>query len=956
MHHCISKILLAASLIMGIAAPYNQALATQRHLFFGPEHLPSTLITTIGQTPDGFLWVGTENGLARFDGYRFANRTSLDGTNRSSEVTSLLAADGGCLWVGTSHGLFLVDESHGDIRELSFPDGLQPRVYSLIAGDGGHLLAGTAGYGLFDVDASTLQIAHLNTAFKPDSVYSGDQAAAYVLNLFRSADGTLWCHSNSGVITHTTTDGRRQQLQPSSGTPVGFFQRGSSVYAMCQHGVEPLTAGAVPLAVPSRPYSFTCVVTDADGNVYAGTHGSGLLWLPHGETSFRQLSVAVSDFDLDHARVEALFIDLQGNLWAGCYGRGLLAVERHSSSVFQTWSFADQHYATGTYISSICEGVSPVAYWATVQGDGVYAFDADGDIIRRVDAPAGLETMMRTSDGTYWLGTQNTVFRFRPETGMAIPHVSLPGDRIATIVELNSNQIAVSTFGAGVAIVDQRQPDRYVQLSMYDADTLGRGHLINDWVHALDVDAQGRLWAVTSSGVCRYDPAAHIFTPDTAFQPLRTADCLSLRVLRSGDVLMATSAGIMRWSAADGLRPEPATELLSQRSVAYIAEDSHGDIWLSTNDGLWRLQPDSAQLTPFMAAEGGHAAEYVVRAGLHAADGSMLFATSDAITLFKPAQLFSRRPLDARIRQTALSMADGTWHAEFSLMDFMNTASTVFEYRFADEEGWQLLPPGDNAITFRHLAPGSYRMFVRATIAGQTTEPQAYSFEVPPPWWQTTWAYVAYAILLIGLAALAAFAYRRHIQHQLDRQKLSFLINATNDQSTPLSLDDLQTAIAHYVSSRRQQHGQMMAQARNVASMTHDIDQPEVSGNDEQLMARITKSVNRHLGDSDFTVEQMCEEVGISRAHLHRKMKELTGFAVTEFIRNIRLEQAARLLCEQKLNITQVAYTVGFSNLGYFSTVFRKHFGLSPRDFISQHTAATGATQDAQPPASIAQQ
>ena len=117
-------------------------------------------------------------------------------------------------------------------------------------------------------------------------------------------------------------------------------------------------------------------------------------------------------------------------------------------------------------------------------------------------------------------------------------------------------------------------------------------------------------------------------------------------------------------------------------------------------------------------------------------------------------------------------------------------------------------------------------------------------------------------------------------------------------------------------------------------------------------MARITKSVNRHLGDSDFTVEQMCEEVGISRAHLHRKMKELTGFAVTEFIRNIRLEQAARLLREQKLNITQVAYTVGFSNLGYFSTVFRKHFGISPRDFISQHNAATAIA--AEPDASAA--
>jgi AraC-like DNA-binding protein len=89
------------------------------------------------------------------------------------------------------------------------------------------------------------------------------------------------------------------------------------------------------------------------------------------------------------------------------------------------------------------------------------------------------------------------------------------------------------------------------------------------------------------------------------------------------------------------------------------------------------------------------------------------------------------------------------------------------------------------------------------------------------------------------------------------------------------------------------------------------------------------------LGDSEFSVEQLCSEAAISRAHLHRKMKEMTGLSVTEFIRNIRLEQAARLLREQKLNVTQVAYTVGFSNLGYFSTIFRKHFGVSPRDFVN---------------------
>ena len=118
--------------------------------------------------------------------------------------------------------------------------------------------------------------------------------------------------------------------------------------------------------------------------------------------------------------------------------------------------------------------------------------------------------------------------------------------------------------------------------------------------------------------------------------------------------------------------------------------------------------------------------------------------------------------------------------------------------------------------------------------------------------------------------------------------------------------------------------------------MVDQVEQPEVKGNDAILMERIMKVINKNLADSDFNVEVLSQEVGISRAQLHRKMKEMTGISTSEFIRNIRLEQSARLLKEQKINVTQVAYTVGFSNLAHFSTIFRKHFGVTPTEYAGQ--------------------
>ena len=145
----------------------------------------------------------------------------------------------------------------------------------------------------------------------------------------------------------------------------------------------------------------------------------------------------------------------------------------------------------------------------------------------------------------------------------------------------------------------------------------------------------------------------------------------------------------------------------------------------------------------------------------------------------------------------------------------------------------------------------------------------------------------------------------------------------------PFDMEELHKTIDNLIQSRLRLKGKFTG----AQEQADKLEQPEVKGNNELLMERIMKAINQNLGDSDFNVDRLSQEVGISRAQLHRKMKEMTGISPSEFIRNIRLEQAARLLREQKINVTQVTYIVGFANLAHFSTVFRKHFGVSPSDY-----------------------
>ena len=150
----------------------------------------------------------------------------------------------------------------------------------------------------------------------------------------------------------------------------------------------------------------------------------------------------------------------------------------------------------------------------------------------------------------------------------------------------------------------------------------------------------------------------------------------------------------------------------------------------------------------------------------------------------------------------------------------------------------------------------------------------------------------------------------------------------------PFNMEELHILVDNLVDNVRRLRGKFSG----AQTQEDKMENVEVKGNIDQLMERIMQTVNEHLQDPDFNVDRLCEEVGLSRTQLHRKMKEITGISTGEFIRNLRLQQAARLIREGKINIAQVAYSVGFNNQTYFSTVFKKHFGRTPTEYADEAT------------------
>ncbi len=168
----------------------------------------------------------------------------------------------------------------------------------------------------------------------------------------------------------------------------------------------------------------------------------------------------------------------------------------------------------------------------------------------------------------------------------------------------------------------------------------------------------------------------------------------------------------------------------------------------------------------------------------------------------------------------------------------------------------------------------------------------------------------------------------------LDEDKLTGLETGADAYIVkPFNMDILRRTIINIISS----HRMLRLKYERNDQLEDKVDNIDIKSPDEKLLERVMNTINKHIADSDLNVEMIAEEVGISRVHLHRKMKELTGQTPHDFIRNIRLKRAANLLVNQGMNVTEVMYACGFSNTASFSTLFKKFYGLSPRDYMKEH-------------------
>ncbi len=796
---------------------------SQTARFISADRFSSSLISELCQDRQGGLWVATDYGLNRYDGYRFQTFLHDDGDSTSlaaNMVVSLLCDRNGRLWVGTNHGLDRFEPDREQFIHYPFPDGITPHVSTILQTSDGTLLFGTAGYGIYTLDDK----GRLKR-------YTMDKSDDFSVFLFEDSHGRLWRSGFDETIV-MRQGGKIARYRSQVGAVQNFVEFADELIVVCLHGFLSFQKDKMSLAdidmssVEGEDVIFTKVQVDFNGDLLVGTRGHGLYRIPSRRPlRLERVALDVAGFDQSTAKVSALLLDRQDNLWLGCERKGLILMPQRPMQ-FANWSFEAQGVRVGSTISSVCDGDNGMT-WCTVQGVGVYGFDEQGHIKAHPSAPPAVEFIFRDRQKRYWLGTDDGLFAYDPLTGRSQQKVTFDCDKFNDMTSDDLGNIYISTFSRGFCVYNP-VTGALKNYSMYDEQTkLGR--LCNNWVMGMTTDRRGLLWMATSSGVACFDPSTTSFLSQGWQSQLDGVVCFDVCELRygrladgrqlNGSIAVGTEQGLYLYNPQTRkVERFPGSEQLNNKVVSYVVQSNEGGIWCATTQGLWQYDANSNTFIGHVKGNGLAHKEYIYGVGMHNEDDMIFFGHNDGLTVFSPRNvrenrlaLDSLRLTDFRVGEVSvkrgtvingvtvtdraidesthfvLSYLDHTVTLAFSQFNFDNSEYVSFEYR-VNSGDWIAIPAGVNEFTLGHLQPGNYRIVVRAQVAGMYTPSKIVMVTVGTPWYRSLTAYFIYFFLLTLLLGYVFYTYRRRANTQMNEEKMRFLINTTHDIRSPLTL------------------------------------------------------------------------------------------------------------------------------------------------------------------------
>lgn len=898
---------LAACLLCLLAAPAAAGAAADapplvlEHLT-RQDGLPQGTVMTTLQDSQGFVWLGTEDGLVRYDGhqlYRYARSRKKPGSLPGNYVWKVVEDKDGNLWVALNDaGVAKWDRRSNRFTSYRHdPKDLDSvasdRVRTVLIDRRGRVWIGTFDAGVDVLDPSTGRIRHLrHDADDPASLASNHVSA---LALDRSGD--VWIGTDEGLDRWRADTRTLVRAGPPPGKPHSLSDKQISCVLEDRSGtfwIGTFDAGLIHMTRAGRVLAtfrhdeqnasslaaddVRALLEDRSGRFWVGT-ADGLDRLDRATGAFTHYRHDANDgASLRDSFVMSLYQDRDGLIWIGTRSGGVSRFDPRS------WELGGHRpeWLENQPVTAFADAPGGRVWIASLSG--LFRFDTAtgtatplGALLGRRDA-IGDERIMslrRDRRGSLWIGTQHSGLKRLGRDGRIESIPAQPGDRhslsaagIMTIFQARSGAIWIGTFGGGADILD---PATHTVRQLPFGAAAGEVSAPN--VTAIVEDLQGNFWLGTDGGgldlaradgtvlkVFRNDPA------DASTLPSNTV--YALAVDGDGRVWAGTAGGGLARVADPAAPPEKIefqtlsrADGLSSDTVYGIVPDSRGLLWLSGNAGLMRLDPATGAVKTYHREHGAQGEEFSFGAYFRLPDGRICFGGPGGFNIFDPAEL-SQRTRPPRLVLTGMSVLgvpveDGTpaWlrhridldyrdaivSLDFGVLDFASPKHNRLAYRMAGLTNDWIDLGAQRRITLTNLDPGSHVLEVRAANADSvwSTTPFRLTIHRDPAPWASPWAYALYALALFGLVAQQLHRHRRKFREMAAaRERLE---------------SEVQLRTRELVESNRQLAEAAQAKSDFLDRMSHELRTPMngVVGMAELLsrtalsatQARLTKTI-----------------------------------------------------------------------------------------------------------------
>ena len=771
--------------------------------------LSSCLIRCIIQDKYGFIWVGTNYGLNRFDGYNFSTylcNPADTTTIQDNGIVQLYPYSKEFLFVATNRGLYKYSYLTNSFQHIVLEKNDEKiRISSLIEDRKHNLLIGTAGYGAYRLDMTTGKVTRLSRK-------SANSVDDFFGMLFFDDEGYLWQANHTKVLRKYKYDGRSIRLvsvyEPKDLFGIrklyatdkkGFFVAHTGGIMRYDYASDRFSRYDFDFSAHQGAGYISAATLDKYGNLWLGTSGDGTFKIPHGSRKAYRVELNNQSFVFDNAHISDLLIDRDGNQWYGCYMKGLF-LSNNDKNVFHPVSLDE--LGAGMETISTVVGVADGLMLFVVKNHGLYLLDEKTGNTKLLQSPAGpikvysdfrKNVYVYGRDGIYEYDWKHQTYRLLlPANGLSLDDMRVDA----------AGNIYFTSQGNGLYVWN-RKSGKMTQYLMDDR----RPHktICNNWISDIRLDSRGRLWCATTNGVSCMDTKTGYFDVILSRPLLEGKTCYSTLELSDCKIAIATEMGLYLYdSKKRQTTPWPHSESISGLRIYSLKKDAKGNLWMSTAQGIWCYDSKAKSFFSFEKGNGLLTKEYQAGVVGSTSDGVICYGNSEGLTYFRPSQVKDYNEKMSAIYLSGV-LLDGKMAPfigddlsvpsdfksivlSFSLLDYQSVGNIVFQYRINGGK-WISNTAGDNSFNFTGLSYGHYRIEVRTYCNGKySMHNKVINLDVLAPWYLTIWAKLIFLFMILGFTAAVIIVFLRKKKRDLEEAKMQFLINATHDIRSPLTL------------------------------------------------------------------------------------------------------------------------------------------------------------------------